>query len=320
MGLNEALLAGFGTEGASSPMLVLMAQAFEQTMQGMILTDATGAILYVNPAFTQTTGYVANEVIGRNPSILQSGKHDREYYRSMWRAVEETGQWQGEIWNRRKNGDIYIEWLNISSIRGADGKIGNFCAVFSDITERVKEEYKLKAENRKLEQLAMVDALTGVANRRSFDYMLTKEWARGTRSGQALSILFIDIDYFKLYNDLYGHQQGDDALRMVASLLSGGLEKSGGFLARYGGEEFAVILPETPLEAAVWVGHHLRERIVSAKLPHKGSCIGTCITISVGCSSMVPAEDAGPGDLVEAADKALYVAKEKGRNRVQIGA
>lgn len=318
MGLNEIGPDRPGTEAL--PLLAVMAQAVEHTLQGIILTDATGTILYVNPAFTVSTGYEAAEVLGKNPSLLQSGKHDKEFYRSMWETVERTGQWQGEIWNRRKDGDIYIEWLNISAIRGADGQVSHYCAVFSDITERIKVEYKLKAENRKLEQLAMVDSLTGVANRRTFDYILSKEWSRGLRSRLPLGMLFIDIDYFKLYNDLYGHQQGDEALRMVASILKSSLGRSGDLIARYGGEEFAVILPETDLEGSVWVGHTLREQILSAKLPHKGSPIGANLTISVGCASQVPSRDVSADELVLAADRALYAAKEKGRNRVQIRA
>ncbi|WP_438446544.1 GGDEF domain-containing protein [Gorillibacterium sp. sgz5001074] len=317
MVLNPSVSAGTGAGILPMPMHMLMAQVVEQTQQGIILTDASGAILYVNPAFTVSSGYEAHEVIGRNPSLLQSGRHSREFYRSLWRSVERTGQWQGEIWNRRKNGEIYIEWLNISAIRGHDGRTTHYCAVFSDITERVQEEYKLKAENRMLEQLAMIDSLTGVANRRSFDCLLAKEWARAVRGSQPLSVLFIDIDYFKLFNDQYGHQQGDEALRRVVSVLRSGLRRSGDMLARYGGEEFAVILPDTNLAGARLVGLSLLEGIERAAIPHKGSAVSGHVTISVGCASADPAQDgSSPEMLLEAADRELYSSKKKGRNRV----
>lgn len=301
-------------------LLHIMAQAIGQTLQGMILTDAAGTILYVNPAFSLSTGYGFDEVIGKNPSLLQSGKHDPDFYRSMWDAVSETGQWQGEIWNRRKNGEIFVEWLNISAIRAQDGTVTHYCAVFSDITERIQLEYRLKAENRKLEQLAMVDSLTGVANRRSFDISFRREWARGLRYIKPISVLLIDVDYFKTYNDLYGHQQGDEALRSVASVLRAGLQRSVDILARYGGEEFVAVLPDTDLEGAVLIGQTLRDNIASAKIPHKGSRISPYITVSIGCASMVPTLDEPFESLIQAADKALYAAKERGRNRVQIRA
>lgn len=312
------------TEAASDPgqlpMLQLMAQALGHTMQGIILTDVNGTILYVNPGFTQTTGYEPADVIGRKPSILQSGRHEDDFYKNMWTSLERCGQWQGEIWNRRKNGELYVEWMNISAIRDANGQATHYCAVFTDITERKQEEFRLKAENRKLEQLSLIDPLTGVANRRAFDTIIGKEWNRATRSGKPVSLLFIDIDYFKLYNDLYGHQQGDDALRQAASAMSRTLLRAEDLLARYGGEEFAVILPDTDIEGAVVLAQALRESIASIKLPHKGSAISPYLSISVGCACMLPAAGGTYGELVQAADKALYAAKEKGRNRVQIRA
>jgi two-component system, cell cycle response regulator len=301
-------------------MLELMAQAIGHTLQGIILTDASGTILYVNPAFSLSTGYDFDEVVGKNPKLLQSGKHEPGFYTELWRTVSETGQWQGEIWNRRKNGEIYVEWLNISAIRTKAGQATHYCAVFSDITERIQLEYKLKAENRKLEQLAMLDSLTGVANRRAFDLTLKRDWARALRTNQPVSLLLIDVDFFKVYNDLYGHQQGDEALRLVAAVLRGVLQRSVDLLARYGGEEFAVILPDTELEGAVLVGQALRDSIASAKIPHMGSRITPYITISVGCAAQVPTMESTWENLILTADNALYSAKEKGRNRVQIRA
>lgn len=302
------------------PMLQLLAGAVEHTLQGVIVTDAAGKIIYVNPAFTWSTGYTYEEAKGQNPSLLQSGRHDIEFYKGMWKEVAESGQWQGEIWNRRKNGEIYVEWLNISAIRGENGAITNYTAVFSEITERKQVELKLKAENRRLEQLSLIDSLTGVSNRRGFDKGIVREWERSLTYSLPLSLLLTDIDYFKLYNDLYGHPQGDECLRLVARTMESALKRPSDFLSRYGGEEFAVILPDLDIEGAIIAAQTLREAVAGARLPHKGSVVSSYVTISVGCASVIPTPEQSVEDLIAAADKALYAAKEKGRNRVQIRA
>jgi diguanylate cyclase (GGDEF)-like protein/PAS domain S-box-containing protein len=297
-----------------------MAHAVGQLLHGFILTDASGAILYMNHAVSLTTGYLDEEVLGHTPRIFQSGKHEAGFYEKMWRSIRESGHWQGEVWNRHKNGQMYAEWLCISTIVDDAGNITHYCGLFSDITERKQQEQKLKAENRRLEKLSMVDALTGIANRRAFDQCLEREWERGIRSEQPLSLLLIDIDHFKLYNDLNGHQKGDEVLRQVASLLEGSIERAGDFLARYGGEEFGVILPETELKVAVIIAQSLRDSVWAAKIPHHGLGAGPFLSISVGCCTMLPSGGGRCDDLLQSADKALYSAKERGRNRVQIRA
>lgn len=309
-----------GLDGQALPLQALMAQAVSQLLQGFILTDASGAILYINKTAAETTGFDDGEVLGNNPRMFQSGKHEAGFYEKMWRSIRETGCWQGEIWNRRKNGELYVEWLSISSIYDSENDVSYYCGLFSDISDRKAQEQRLRAENRMLEKLSMVDALTGVANRRAFDQCLEKEWERGIRSEQPLSLLLIDIDYFKMYNDLNGHQMGDDALRMVATLLAGNVHRAGDFVARYGGEEFGVILPETELKDAVVIAQTLRECISQARIPHYGSEASHYLTISVGCTTLLPAGGGSWDQLLQAADKALYAAKERGRNRVQIRA
>lgn len=298
----------------------LCVQIVQRTLQGILITDNKGRIIYVNEAFTISTGYYLDEVRGKNPSILQSGRHDGDFYKTMWCSVRQNGQWQGEIWNRRKDGEIFVEWANITALLDEDGQVSHYSAVFSDITERKSVEFKLRAENRQLQQLSVIDPLTGVANRRAFDEALNKEWKRCLLYQTSLSLLFIDIDFFKSYNDSYGHQQGDEALRMVAGALKGALKRPADFLARYGGEEFSVILPGLDLSDAVATAQTLREAVSALKTPHKGSTVSPFLSISIGCSSVMPSADGSALELVESADKALYGAKERGRNRVQIRA
>jgi diguanylate cyclase (GGDEF)-like protein/PAS domain S-box-containing protein len=307
-------------DGQALPLQALLEQAVGLTLQGFLLTDAAGTILYANEAAAACTGFCCDEIVGRTPKLFQSGRHEAGFYEKMWRSLKETGHWQGDVWNSRKNGELYAASLTLTALPDESGEAVYYCGILTDITERKQLEQKLKTDNRMLEKLSLVDGLTGVANRRGFDRCLEREWERGVRTGQPLSLLLIDIDFFKLYNDLNGHQMGDEALRLVASLLEGGLARAGDFLARYGGEEFGVILPETELETAVGVAHSLRDRISSARIPHPGSSVSPDITISVGCSTLLPSGGGSCDKLLQAADKALYAAKERGRNRVQIRA
>lgn len=307
-------------DGLTLPLQALLAQAIGQTLQGFLLTDAAGAVLYANQAVSLLTGYENHEVVGNTPKLFQSGKHGTSFYEKMWKSLREDGHWQGEVWNRHKSGDVYVIWLSLSALPAEDEAGLFYCGIFHDITERKRQEHKLRLENRSLEKLSMVDALTGISNRRAFDRCLEKEWERGARSGQPLSLLLIDIDHFKLYNDQHGHQKGDEALRLVASLLGDSVSRAGDFIARYGGEEFGVILPETELEEAVMIAQTLRDCVASAGIPHLGSGVSPVITISVGCSTMLPAGGGSWEELLQAADNALYAAKERGRNRVQIRA
>jgi diguanylate cyclase (GGDEF)-like protein len=175
---------------------------------------------------------------------------------------------------------------------------------------------QLKEANEVLVTLSYVDALTGVANRRRFEERLETEWKRGLRSGTALALVMIDIDHFKAYNDRWGHQQGDECLRMVATVLADGLPRSGDSVSRYGGEEFAVILPSTDLAGARSVAESLRTRVEGLRLPSAGTGTGAWVTISCGAASIVVSVDAEMQDLIKRADEALYLAKSAGRNRV----
>lgn len=185
------------------------------------------------------------------------------------------------------------------------------------VKARVRNHLELKRRGDLLEQLAGLDGLTGIANRRRFDDMLAAERHRAQRHDAPLALIMIDIDFFKAYNDHYGHPQGDDCLRRVASAMTMVLRRASDFLARYGGEEFAVILADTPLEEALLVAEHMRSRIEEQAIPHGYSAIAPYITISLGVAAQVPSQHDSAADLLAAADAALYRAKAAGRNRVE---
>jgi diguanylate cyclase (GGDEF)-like protein len=185
------------------------------------------------------------------------------------------------------------------------------------VKARILKEIRLKHKNDLLERYANQDSLTEVANRRCFDLTLDAEWRRAIRDGQQLGLLMIDVDYFKQFNDLYGHREGDHCLRRVARALSSALTRPGDFLARYGGEEFAAILPGTDLSGAFWMGERLRESVAELAIPHRRAEGAEQVTISIGCASMFPGAGVTCYSIAQAADEQLYVAKHSGRNCVR---
>jgi diguanylate cyclase (GGDEF)-like protein len=191
--------------------------------------------------------------------------------------------------------------------------------IFSQFKAHKRAEENQVLLNRELERLSSMDGLTGIANRRTFDAVLEREWKRAQRSRKPLSLIMIDIDFFKQFNDCYGHQQGDECLRQVARVLAATLRRAADLAARYGGEEFALLLPETDLEQAVWLAKECRSRIIEQQIAFKHSTISNVVTISLGVGTSVPVPGISPSALIEIADKALYRAKENGRNRVESG-
>ncbi|MBF0235388.1 MAG: diguanylate cyclase [Desulfamplus sp.] len=238
--INSAYLYGIDITERIELMneLRLNTAVFMNTTEGVMICDKHGDIQSVNPAFVDITGYQACDVIGKNPRLLKSGRHDNKFYETMWDSIIKHGNWKGEIWNRRKDGNLYPQDTAINTITTNKGVINWYASIFRDITKR-KETEKL------LIRLSSTDGLTGIANRRTFDETLEKEWKRALRSAEPISIAMIDIDHFKPYNDNYGHQQGDICLKKVALALQGCISRSTDLLARYGGEEFVVIMPMT---------------------------------------------------------------------------
>jgi diguanylate cyclase (GGDEF)-like protein/PAS domain S-box-containing protein len=290
--------------------LRLDAAVFENTAEGIMVTDIDGVIQSVNPAFEDITGFSVEEAIGQNPRMLKSDKHDKEFYQELWSTLIDTGKWKGEIWNKRRDGELYLQETTINAINNEKGEVVQYAAIFSDITERKKTENMLR-------YLSSMDGLTGIANRRTFDNTLDKEWRRALRNRNHISLLIMDIDFFKKYNDKYGHPAGDRCLQRVASTIEESLKRPGDLAARYGGEEFSIILPETDAEGALYFAETMRQKIESLCIPHEKSEAAQFVTISIGVATVIPQQDITHASLIEMADKVLYKAKESGRNCIK---
>ncbi|MBS4095783.1 MAG: EAL domain-containing protein [Sulfuricella sp.] len=286
--------------------LRLAAKVFDSSIEGILITDAASRIITVNQAFTQITGYQAEDAIGNTPALLQSGKHNAEFYREMWRTLRETGQWRGEIWNRRKSGETYLEWLTISAVKNDKGEIVNFVAVFSDITSR-------KLAEERLNYLANHDALTGLPNRVLFLERLGLSLARAHRTQKMVAVMFFDLDRFKIINDTLGHAAGDQLLQEVALRVSTCLREDD-TVARLGGDEFTVILEGIGEEK--YVAMVAQKIIEILAKPIKLADHEMFITASVGIS-VYPNDGVESHALVRHADVAMYRAKEMGKNNYQ---
>ncbi len=284
--------------------LRIAAIAFE-SQDGMVITDAQANILRVNRAFTRITGYSAEEVIGKNPGILNSGRQDSGFYQSMWKSIRDAGHWSGEIWNRKKNGEIYLEQLTIAVVKDDDGKITNFVGSLTDVTER-------KRSQEKIQQLAYYDQLTGLPNRQLFRDRLEQDVRRMHRNRTSLALLLIDLDRFKEVNDALGHDKGDRLLVEAARRIRRLVRETDTF-ARLGGDEFAIVLPDYGENSGI-------DRVVQSVLQEleipfdlgEGS-VGH-ISCSIGVA-LYPHDAQNIEDLLKHADQAMYAAKEAGRNR-----
>jgi diguanylate cyclase (GGDEF)-like protein/PAS domain S-box-containing protein len=297
--------------------------ALESASEAIIITDATGAIEWANPAFTTLTGYELEEVLGVNPRILRSGMMDRAFYSSLWSTILNGQKWSGELWNLNKDGNLYSEEMHIAPVRAMDGRISNFVAVKHDITERKQVEAqaqrrkeglqslntKLMAANESILRISQTDALTGLANRRTTDERMINELARAERLGSGFSVILGDLDHFKSINDEFGHMVGDRVLAATAAVLA---EQARPYdlPARFGGEEFMVLLPESTLVDAMTIAQRIRCALQEMEVQG----VGRRITMSLGISTWAPGDTAGT--LIGRADTALYQAKRSGRNRV----
>lgn len=217
--------------------------------------------------------------------------------------------------------DGHYVWIRdvVHVVRDADGEVDSLVGFMFDISERKETEQKLIALQKELEALSFKDGLTGIANRRMFDSILDTEWMHARRNSQPLSLILIDIDYFKQYNDHYGHIQGDDCLKRVGQALNSAATRARDLLARFGGEEFALILPETDAAAAKVVAERCRSLIFKEQIPHPTSPVGQILTVSLGVGTLIPGHQDQPLAFIEAVDRQLYQAKQAGRNRVAAG-
>jgi len=287
----------------SEARLLLTQRVFETTDQAMVVTDSQARIISVNHAFSRLTGYSQAEAIGLNPRVLQSGRHDQGFYQRMWQSLLESGHWQGDIWDRRKDGSIYPKFLSISTIRDADGATTHYCGFFYDITER-------KIFEDKLDRLAHYDVLTGVPNRSLLFDRLELATAEAMHGGGKAAVLFIDLDRFKQINDSLGHAAGDQVLCEAASRICASIRRND-TAARLGGDEFAIVLPDLadPLHAAL-----VAEKIIeSMRAPFMVDGNPLVVSASIGIS-LFPSDHHQPEILLELADQAMYQVKARGSN------
>jgi len=291
--------------------LKLAAIVFNSASDGISITDTKGAILEVNPAFIAATGYNREEILGKNPRILQSGRQNNQFYAKMWQSINMTGQWQGEIWNRRKNGIDYPEWLTITAVKNNRGVITNYVGSFSDITES-------KAAEGEIKHLAFYDPLSELPNRRLLLDRLHHALASSARSGREGALLFIDLDNFKTINDTLGHYIGDLLLQQVARRIESCL-REGDTVARLGGDEFIVMLEdlsEQSLEAAAQTEAVGEKILASLNLPYILAEHEYRNTPSIG-ATLFNNPPQSVDDLMMQADIAMYQSKKAGRNTLR---
>ncbi|MEZ4270745.1 MAG: diguanylate cyclase [Myxococcota bacterium] len=281
-------------------------QIFRATPAAVMITNARAQILAVNPAFTAITGYTGDEIIGKNPRMLGSGRHDEGFYENFWQTLNTQGSWQGEIWNRRKSGEIYPEYLNVTSIRAANGTITHFVAVFSDIT-------KVKSLDAKTAYLAYHDPLTGIPNRLLLDDRLRQAMLRAQRSESGLAVMFLDLDGFKQINDNFGHARGDELLVAVAERLQQCLRKSD-TLARIGGDEFAVVVESIGQAGDATSKAQKLIDALSTPFAVSGHMLSVGVSIGIALYPQHVRESSDTiGDLLALADAAMYHIKQTGK-------
>jgi diguanylate cyclase (GGDEF)-like protein/PAS domain S-box-containing protein len=286
--------------------LRLWGTVLEHIADGVMVIELNGKIIAINPAFTQITGYTQAEAVGQHSNLTRSNLHEPEFYESLWRDLAETGFWRGEIWNTRKNGEVYLEWLTVSAVRDDDGHVTHYVAVFSDIT-------RAKEAQAKLDHLAHHDPLTALPNRLLFQDRLQHALAQAQRNKTQLAVLFIDLDRFKNVNDTLGHHVGDELLKQVAKALSGSL-REGDTLARLGGDEFIVLLEN--IDGEFSAGHVAGKLVSMFEQPFTVNDYELFVTCSVGVS-LYPQDASDLNMLIRNADVAMYQAKARGRNNYQ---
>jgi diguanylate cyclase (GGDEF)-like protein/PAS domain S-box-containing protein len=313
----NGVLSSFRTSGRdvterkqAEAELRIAAVAFE-SMEGMMVCDASRVIQRVNRAFTEITGYAAEEVVGQTPRLLQSGRHGADFYRTMWEIVSQTGGWQGEVWNRRKNGEIYPQWLSISAVKDAVGTVTQYIASHHDISESKVAEEKINA-------LAFFDQLTGLPNRTLLLDRLKQNMAANVRIGSYGALLFIDLDNFKTLNDTLGHDMGDQLLKQVALRLTACV-REGDTVARLGGDEFMVMLASLSSndKDAAASSETIAEKMLAAlNQIYQLDRVAYHSTPSIGVT-LFNGQQVAIEELMKQADLAMYKAKAAGRNTVR---
>lgn len=292
----------FGMQKQVENDLRIAATAF-QTQEGIMITDATSVILNVNKAFTEITGYLAEQVIGQTPRILQSGGHDKEFYTAMWNTLLNEGAWQGEVWNKRKNGQIYPQYLTITAVKN-DGAVTNYVSTITDITDR-------KANENTIRNLSFYDSLTELPNRRLLEQRIKHAIEINRLENKKIAVLMMDLDKFKAVNDTLGHKAGDDLLKQVAVRIQACLPEKE-MVARLGGDEFVVVLEDVnALSDIEDIANAVIQMISQPFTLFRGDVV--YIGVSIGIAICIhPMHGYDVDTLLDHADIALYHSKDNG--------
>jgi len=285
--------------------LEMSSAVFKHTMDGVLITDSENKIMHVNDSFSDITGYTAQDVMGKNPKIFKSGNHEKYFYDQMWDKLSENGYWQGEITNRRKDGEIYIEWLSVNTIKDKNGDIENFIGIFSDVTHQRKDAQEHA-------YLATHDPLTGLSNRLLLNDRLDHAIHHAARFNKCVAAIFCDLDNFKPINDTYGHSAGDTILKHVASAMQDVLRKED-TVCRFGGDEFVILIEE--LDNFEYLQNILNKvhKITEKKFKIENNELS--VAMSIG-AAIYPNDANTPEMLLKCADEAMYRAKNSGKNRI----
>lgn len=283
--------------------LTQAAYVFSHALEGIMITDSKGTIIDVNNTFIDITGYEREEVLGKNPKILQSKRQSLEFYQQLWKSLADTGQWHGEIWNKRKNNQIFPAKLSISAVYNEAGEVKNYIAVFTDVTN-------VKEHQRQLEHMAHYDVLTSLPNRTLLTDRLNQAIALNKRNMQPIAVAFLDLDGFKAVNDAHGHDMGDELLITIANRIKRVL-RDGDTLSRFGGDEFVAVL--TNLDKGLEFEPLLERLLKAAAKPITIRNKLLKVTASIG-ATQYPQDDSDAEQLIRHADQAMYIAKQEGKN------
>lgn len=281
----------------------LSEQVLANSREAVMITNTDNHIVSVNRAFTTITGYTEEEVVGKNPGLFYSGRHDQDFYHSMWHQLADEGVWRGEIWNKRKNGEIYLKWLDISAVHDRNGMLTNYIAIFSDLTERTATEDKF-------EFLAYHDPLTRLPNRLLLHDRFKLATAAATRENTAIALLFLDLDKFKQVNDTLGHEAGNQLLKMVSQRLEQSVREVD-TVSRIGGDEFVVLL--TDLRVVDSVSQVAEKILADLAKPFSIGKAEIASSLSIGIA-LYPNDGQDLDTLLRMADSSMYHAKNCGRN------
>lgn len=278
---------------------------------------ATTKFSYIGPQIEQLLGWTPESWVGVEDWAARIHEDDRDFVVNFCVSQSQAGvDHEADYRALTKDGD-YV-WIRdvVHVVRKPDGEVEALVGFMFDISERKKSEDELMRMHRKLEQLSYTDGLTGIANRRMFDQVFEREWASARRECRPLSVIILDIDFFKSYNDQYGHLAGDECLKRVSRILDTAAARPRDLVARFGGEEFVIVLPETDAASAILVAEKFRRSVLEEMIPHRGSEVSACLSVSQGVGTIIPDEHDSPIRFLEQVDWLLYQSKNQGRNRV----